>query len=748
MLGFTVACDDDELSTDQYTDGISLSSFGPSPIVRGGVLRFYGSNLDEIVKVVIPGVDAITDITVVASGKHSEIRVTVPVDGPEVGYVQLIASDGTTLTTASELTYTETIVFSSFSPSTADPGDVITIEGDYLNLIAEVIFSDGVIVTSDNFASQSRYTITVAVPNEAQSGVVTLADGDSTDEENVANLIESENELTVNVPKVTSFTADRFKAGETITIAGTLLNLVESIEFEGASVTDFTATSSKITLTQPAEAADGEVLLVLVSGVEVSAATLACVVPSDLAIASETVKNGLELTITGADLDLVTSITFPDSQDGGEFTYDGESTITVTAIPSAAVDGDIALNMANGMSATVAYTLVTPVVSGYSAESGSAGGEITLYGSDLDLVSTVSFGGSAATPSAQSETEITATIPMDSASGEVTLTLINGSTVTAPELSIAEASFCYVTEWPGEDVEIKASTLLTVTVANGDVLTDVQVNGTSVQYVLLNPTLYIALPDSAGKGTVITLISSNGEISYTIDVTPNSEVTTVIWEGAWDCGSWSGNQDLAWGGYDWSTVSAGTILTMYYTLDETYTWWQMRVANGSWAALPGTTDPYDLSGTTSLSVTLTQEMIDELTNNGGLVLTGCYYILSKITLTVITETATTVWEGSYDVGGWGGFSNLSWGGYDWSVLSVGDVLTAYYTLDTTQTYWQMRFGNGSWAALPGTADVIDLEAGSTSYSITITQEMIDELVNNGGLVMTGCYYILTKITYE
>ena len=34
------SCDNDEISTNQYVGGISLNVFGPSPVLRGGELRF------------------------------------------------------------------------------------------------------------------------------------------------------------------------------------------------------------------------------------------------------------------------------------------------------------------------------------------------------------------------------------------------------------------------------------------------------------------------------------------------------------------------------------------------------------------------------------------------------------------------------------------------------------------------------------------------------------------------------------
>ena len=48
-LFLITACDNgDELSTDQMTDtGITVKAFGPSPALRGGELRFVGTNVDR-----------------------------------------------------------------------------------------------------------------------------------------------------------------------------------------------------------------------------------------------------------------------------------------------------------------------------------------------------------------------------------------------------------------------------------------------------------------------------------------------------------------------------------------------------------------------------------------------------------------------------------------------------------------------------------------------------------------------------
>ena len=129
------SCSEDDLVTNQYQKGVALNVFGPSPVVRGGTLRFLGSNLDQVAQVIIPGVDPITNIEVVQAGIPSEIRVVVPKDGPEIGKIQLIDKTGKVLTTQTELTYTEDIEFEKFTPEDVMAGQEITIIGDYLNLI-------------------------------------------------------------------------------------------------------------------------------------------------------------------------------------------------------------------------------------------------------------------------------------------------------------------------------------------------------------------------------------------------------------------------------------------------------------------------------------------------------------------------------------------------------------------------------------------------------------------------------------
>ena len=483
-LGFA-ACDNDNLDTQQYKGGVSLNVYGPQPVMRGGTLRFLGSNLDQVTQVIIPGVEPITDIEVRQSGAHSEILVQVPVDGPEVGYVTLVTANGAEIVTQTQLTYEEPIVFEGFSPATAMPGEVITITGDYLNLIHEVIFADEVAVPEAEFISHSRYQIEVVVPDAAQTGQIILSDG----VEDLPNWIYSETELEVGVPTVTSFIATRYKAGEAVTITGTYLNMVAYVRFnasadvpydfpsadlaeEGEASFTVNEDGTQITFALPAEAASGAVELVLRSGLTVPVQSeFTPVLPGNLAAAPAAVKNGADLTITGVDMDLVVSVTFPEMTESVAVTEATATQITVT-VPDLAQSGDLALNMASGQSVTVPFVTVKPTITAFNPTALTAGEVVTITGTDLDLVASVVFGDAEDAPSVDIVGETT--------TGEEEGVYVDENTlrVTVPLTAITCAPKLVMKN--GEEVETDVT--LDITPATNPVITAIEPGSTEHQH--------------------------------------------------------------------------------------------------------------------------------------------------------------------------------------------------------------------------------------------------------------------------
>lgn len=666
LMGLSLAaCSNDDLDTNQYQGGVSLNAFGPSPVMRGGQLRFIGSNLDQIREVRIPGVDAITTIEVVKTGVPSEIRVTVPHDGPEVGNVVLVANNDQEITTKSTLTYTEGIVIKSITPS-AMPGDVIEIKGDedgYLNLIHSMAFADNVVVSEKDFLQHDRYTIKVKVPEDAKTGKLQFYTADLTVGDAAKldyQIVLSDDRLIVGTPTVAKVKGRNevdaegtitAKAGETVTVTGDYMQLIKAVKVGGVEITEFTIAEDgkSLSFVLPAEAPDGAIDLVCKSDVEVPAAMIETVKPSDCVAAPAPVKAGAALTISGKDMDLVTAVEF-DNADAlsGEAISVAADKVVVTAVPETATEGKLRLVMANGQKVEVEFTLVKPTATGYNANPASAGSTIQITGTDLDLVKSVDFGGAVATVDKDAVsadgTTLSIKVPMEAKTGTPVMKLANGVTVNAPALTVNEAVFCYATELPGADAELHAGQTFTLPIANGDKLTGVEIAGKACQFIVSGNTLTVGAPDNAKKGTSVRLISSNGEITYKIDFIPNTEITTVIWTGAHSSGDWAnGFTALSWGGYDWSQVTPGTELVVTFGVDPAIGYCQMRFACGDgWVALPGTKelDGSDKDGNIKMPndakeyrLVLTQAMIDKLSdNNQGLVICGVGFILTKVAL--------------------------------------------------------------------------------------------------------------------
>lgn len=561
-LTFT-ACDTNDVDTNQYKGGISLNVFGPSPVLRGGELRFLGCGLDQVASVLIPGCDAITDIQLISA---EEIRVIVPQTALP-GYVTLMLRNGESIVTKTQLTYSEPVSIESFSPESVRPGDVLTIKGEYLNLMHQVIFAENVIVSDEviaeeeateatsKFLKHTRNEIQVRVPEEAQSGKIILSDGAE-----IPNRLYSEVELQVVLPSVAELADyNNIKPGAIMTVTGENFDLVKEVRMENGETMLFTysAEQKALTFTIPCGAVNGPIYVVPASGVLVQVAEIKMATPEDVKAQETEITAGKELTLTGKNMDMIAAVLFPGVEKAVE-------------------------------------------------------------------------------PTSLSETEVKVVVPGEAQSGMIQLVLTSGETISGLELTVTAPKYCHIADenilktndyFVGED--------MVVDVVNIGELAEVQVAGTKVNYTSSGSQLTIPVPETAGHDSSVELISKDGTCKkYTVSF------AKVIWTGEYPLpvnpdGEWNGNQELGWNGYDWSSVQPGTIITVYYTLDMEETNWQIKLgcANG-WAELPTIPIKGLEAGSTRFSATLTSEDLRILSqnNNDGLVVSGCNFTMTKVTL--------------------------------------------------------------------------------------------------------------------
>lgn len=747
LLPAVVSCsDDDKYNTEQYKGGVSLNVFGPSPVARGGELRFLGSGLDQVTKITIPGCGDITNIKVISS---TEIRVEVP-QTAEPGTVVLHHAGGT-IETKTILTYLEPISIESIDPLRVKPGQELTIKGEYLNLMNEVCFSfteDSVNVYADAFLSHDRGEIKVVVPVEAISGTIFLSDAHE-----MPNMIESDVEVEIVLPATTPLDLTDAKPGQTVTVQGTDLDLVTAILLPDESELDFDYADGKITFVLPENMMDGSIVMVTASGVKVACANVGVVVPTDLeAVPAENLRGGDILKIKGVNMDQVTNLVFPNVSDAVTPATIIATELTV-AWPESARSGEVVLNLKSGKKVSVAVSTAKPDVLSFDPAEVPAAAEFTMKGKNLDLIVAITFtGGTKVDVSGQTASELTMLAPATAESGALTLHMANGETVETAALTIKAPECAYITVQP--EGELTAYGLFVATLANEDKLTDVQVNGQSVNYILNNGQIMFTLPGNSGKNTTVKLVSSNGEISYDYDVIPATHQERVLLSETRDLGSWTG--ESAGGAFriykdQLEGVPAGSKIVFYI---ESYAYTQIQLNDANWGQFAIL--KCNAGEQTEMSYELTDAILDRVLttadgwSNTAMVIQGEGCRVTKVTVEWELSLEETIWSGAWECDGWNGNQDLAWSGYDWSTVKAGSILRLYMTPTRAEGEWwcvSLRHGD-SWAGLPGDyAKQIDNPAGGVA-EVVLPQEVIDDLVASHGLVITGTGFILNKVTLE
>ena len=639
-LTFTACDNGDDEDTNQYKGGISLNVFGPSPVSRGGVLRFLGSGMDKVTAVAIPGCDDITDIEVVSD---TEIRVTVP-QTAQPGLVVLKTPKGD-ITTKTELTFTEPIALEAFAPAEVKPGSELTITGEYLNLIKEVIFADEVTVRADEFVSQSRQEIKVIVPDSAQTGKFILSDGAE-----IPNWIYSEGELEVTLPSVEAplDLVDK-KPGDVIRVSGENFDLVKKVQMPNGDEVEFTMTASsegdELTFTLPDNVSDGEVTVLPASDVKVVVATVVVATPSNVvAVPAVNLRGGDMITLKGTNMDLVTDVTFPGVEEAVGLESQNSTEIKVL-MPAAAICGDLQLNTNSGKATAVSIATAKPENISYSAATVPAGEALTVKGVNMDVVSAVVFSGNVeVTVSDATATAISLTVPTTAETGALLLKMANGESVEAPSLTIEKPVCAYLPALPDKLVRGR---IVELEIVNADKLTNVLLNEAAVQYIndAAKGVLMLNVPAELDGTYSLKLISSNGEIAYDVLVVANEE---TVWAGPLDI-SWGDGGRVLVPAVSFAKVTAGTVMKVYFDQKD-QTWAQAQFNYGDWSGIAfslfdTTMVPTDIYGwsfeSRVMELTLTQEILDNIQakqgdcedqTNVGIIIQGSDLTFTKITI--------------------------------------------------------------------------------------------------------------------
>ena len=733
LFGLTLtltSCEDDD---DGVSNETELLSYGPMPIQRGAELRFIGNNLNDVTSIIIP--DGI-ELTSADFTEHTakSIKLIVPQEATE-GLLVLNYSEGT-ITTQTPIGFSEPISLEAFAVSSIKPGAELTLTGDYLNRVAEVIFTDRVVVDSVDFVSKSRKEIKLIVPAEAQTGKIAVSNGA---EDPI--IIYSEEELNIVIPVVSEVTPNPVKPGTALTITGTDLDLVTGFALGGdVNVTEFQSQSAtSIVMTVPTNAKSGAVTSVLPSGIAIEVGDITLIEPT---AAIDEIKDsygvGEMVVFAGTDLDLVTTATFTGAEATPVTITDGKINLEVS---EAAQSGAITLATANGTAITVDGFVTTKPVATFPSDATPLD-ELSIVSTLGSRVTSVMFGDLEAEATATGD-GFSVVVPLEAETGSVSIVIDNGEIVAAGNITINAFTFCAVSEFASESTTV--GELLECAVVNGENLTNVLLNDQDTPYLLVGTVLYAAVGTDVGDNK-ITLVSGTTNVDYTIKVEASGLVETVLYNTPVELANWSANYEL---NVDFSGAPADSYVRIRYTKTNDNP--QMKIFHGHWGNVyDGTTDE-------NLAILASSDYIDlpvslfPFSDWGySIILQGDGMIISSISWVKDFSAPKPIWEGLFDLGNWQGNQDLAWGNYDWSTVTAGQTLHFSFTMNEGNDWGCLSLRHGdSWGNLPTEGSgQIDFGPSDTQATYTLTQADVDDLVANGGLVITGANLTLTKVALK
>ena len=423
-----------------------ITLFSPANGISGDEIIINGANFSPIINENTVIFNDNKEAVILDANPNS-LKVIVP-DDAVTGKISVTVNNNTT-TSTSDFNVTATPTITSFSPTSASPGATVTINGtNFSNIINEnkVVFSDSQEATITNATVN---TLTVIVPNNAETGNVAVTVNGITTTSNT-NFIVSQQTPT---PTINSFSPTTGNIGTTVTITGTNFstNIADNtVKFSNNKIATITnATANTLTVTVPDGAITGKISLT-VNGTTVDSNDEFTVTQPTSTINSFSPTTGMAgttVTINGTNFSTNiadNTVKFSNNKIA-TITNATTNTLTVT-VPNGAITGNIEV-IVNGITITSNDQFIiaptTPTIISFSPMSAQVGSTITINGTNFSATPAENivtfYNNIEATVTNASPNTLTVTVPQGAESGKINVT-VNGVTVTSNDNFIVEAS--------------------------------------------------------------------------------------------------------------------------------------------------------------------------------------------------------------------------------------------------------------------------------------------------------------------
>ncbi len=348
-----------------------ITSFLPNTAASGAIITITGKNLNGTTSLSLGGTP-VSAFTVVSS-----TSIVASVSTGSTGDVSLTSPGGTA--TRNGFTFIPPPTITSFAPTTAASGTIITINGNNLNGTSQLSLG-GTNVSAFTVVSSN---LILALVGGGSSGAVSLSTPGGTTSLNGFAFIPP--------PVITSFAPASAASGTIINITGNHLSEASAISLGGTPVASFTVVSSTFILAEVGSGSSGSLAITTPGGTAAMNGFVFISPPILNDFSPKLAGKGAIITITGAILNEISSIKL-----GGSFvaSYKRISSSTVLAVVGSGSSGSLELVTSGGRATLSGFRFIpAPIINSFTPTSAAAGTLMTVTGAHLTGTSEVSLGG-------------------------------------------------------------------------------------------------------------------------------------------------------------------------------------------------------------------------------------------------------------------------------------------------------------------------------------------------------------------
>ncbi|CAH0307807.1 Ycf48-like protein [Pedobacter sp. Bi27] len=353
-----------------------------------------------------------------------------------------------------EITLSPLPNISSFLPQSASIGEKVTLEGTNFSGVTKVTVGG----VSSSFVISSAAKLVITISNGA-SGDISLFTADG--------IARASGFTFIPPPVITSFNPLTALPNSEIIITGSNFENVKEVRFGGTLASAFRVDSpTSITATVGA-GTSGKVSVTAAGGSGELVGFILQPVISSFFPKSGTINE--VLTINGAGFEGITAVSI-----GGTpvKSFQIKSPTLITAVIGASANGNLMVSKAGGSSSMGSFTFYfTPVITSFSPQLASVGGEIKINGNNFSLVpaeNIVYFGGVKAVVNSSTSTQLSVTVPVGAGYGSISVSYHQLTAYSAKPFSPLLSGNNVIANTPFKESDTEYGTYLNYGVAIGD----------------------------------------------------------------------------------------------------------------------------------------------------------------------------------------------------------------------------------------------------------------------------------------